>query len=299
MTNLCDHRLRLMSLIFMAALSCTGCVSAEGGDAQASPVPRSGPGSDRAQVTATIQPIVNGAPLGLPDDQHGIVSIWEFQAVTSKGVEIDEWRQSCTGTLMTNSMVLTAHHCFGSPLLDSSSIWASLNGDFHHFASRANLDGFDVELLTLDDPYELNGSTSGYRRPIVDGDAGQAVMANGYGVSSSPTAARPASSICGSGAVGCPEDPAPLLISSHTTFWDPNEVHHELGIQTNNQNQETAEGDSGSGLFAEVYTRFLDWPLVGVLSSMFVPDSQPGIWHDQYVPSQEIRGWLCANGVGC
>jgi hypothetical protein len=38
-----------------------------------------------------------------------------------------------------------------------------------------------------------------------------------------------------------------------------------------------------------------------VLSSMFVPDAmnQPRIWHDQYVPIQEVRQWLCENGAGC
>jgi hypothetical protein len=297
MTQFCWTRLGRASVVLACAWAFTACLGGDVGNPEGSPAPRSGPGADHARVTSTIQPIVNGAPLGLPDDEHGIVAIWLFQAVTSTGVTINEWRQACTGTLMTNSLVLTAHHCFGDTWYDNTNVWVSLTGDFHHASSRTSPDGFDVELLTLEDPCELDGSTSGYVRLLQDGTTGLGVMANGYGLTDAPTGKRPGSSVCGSGAVGCPEDPAPLLISSHTTFWDAGEYHHELGIATNDRNQETALGDSGSALFVEVYTRFLDWPVVGVLSSMFRPDSST--WHDQYVPIQEIRDWLCENGAGC
>jgi hypothetical protein len=290
------HReLSCVSMCALVSVGCTGAISS------ASPAPSSGPGADRAHVTSTVQAIVNGMPLGLPDDQHGIVSLWEFQAVTSSGQEIDEWRQACTGTLLTNSLVLTAHHCFTSALIDSSSVWGSLNGEFHHFASRIAAPDFDAELLTAETPFELNGSSSGYTRPLMDGAGGQEAMAGGYGNSRSAQGRPNPSDVCGSRFVGCPEDPAPLLISSHTTFWDAGEYHHELGVATNDQGQVPAEGDSGSGLFGEVYARFLDWPLLGVLSTEFPPDPQnnPSLWHSQYVPIQELRGWLCDNGFGC
>jgi hypothetical protein len=293
-----NHLHREVSFLSMCALvsvSCTGDISS------ASPAPSSGPGADRAHVTSTVQAIVNGMPLGLPDDQHGIVSLWQFQAVTKAGVEIDEWRQACTATLLTNTLALTAHHCFTSPLIDSSSVWGSLNGEFIHFASRTSAPNLDAELLTADTPFELNGSTTGYNRVLMDGADGQAAMAGGYGYSMSPQGRPNPSAICGSGYVGCPEDPAPLLISSHTTFWDAAEHNHELGIATNEKGQIVAAGDSGSGLFFELYAPFLDWPLLGVASSEFPvdPDNNPGLWHAQYVPIQELRGWLCDNGYGC
>lgn len=293
--NRLHRELSFISMCALVSVSCTGDISS------VSPAPSSGPGANGAHVTSTVQPIVNGMPLGLPDDQHGIVSLWQFQAVTRAGVEIDEWRQACTATLLTNSVVLTAHHCFTAPLIDSSSVWGSLNGEFHHFASRTSAPGFDAELLTSETPFELNGSTSGYVRPLMDGADGQEAMAGGYGYSTSAQGRANPSDICGSGSVGCPEDPAPLLISSHTTFWDAAEHNHELGIATNDKGQIIAAGDSGSGLFFELYTRFLDWPLLGVASSEFRPDpdNNPDLWHGQYVPIQELRGWLCDNGYGC
>jgi hypothetical protein len=293
--NRLHRELSFVSMCALVSVGCTGAISS------ASPAPTSGPGADRAHVTSTVQAIFNGMPLGLPDDQHGIVSLWQFQAVTSTGVTINEWRQTCTATLLTNSLVLSAHHCFTSPLIDSSSVWGSLNGEFHHFASRTDAPGFDAELLTAETPFELNGSTSGYTRLLLDGAGGQQAMAGGYGLSASVRGRPNPSDVCGSHFVGCPEDPAPLLISSHTTFWDAGERNRELGVATNDQGQTPAEGDSGSGLFGEVYTRFLDWPLLGVLSTQFHADSQndPGLWHNQYVPIQELRGWLCDNGFGC
>jgi hypothetical protein len=285
-------------LALICAVVSVGCASATSDN---SPAPTSGPGADPVNVTSTVQAIVNGMPLGLPDDQHGIVSLYQFQAVTSKGVEINEWRQACTATLLTNTMVLTARHCFRAPLIDSSTVWGSLNGSFHLFTSRVDAPDHDASVLFTDDPFEIDGSTSGFVRTLQDAEGGQPAMAGGYGFNHASQGSAARSDVCGSGYMGCPEDPLPMLISSHTTFWDAGEIRHELGVATNEQGQNPAEGDSGSALFYELYTKFLFWPVLGVLSSQYRPDSEnnPGLWNSQYVPIQELRGFLCDNGFGC
>ena len=185
MTQCCSIRLERASVAIASTWALTACLGDDVGNPESSPA--SDPGADHASVTSTIQPIVNGDPLGLPDDEHGIVAIWLFQGVSSKGVTINEWRQACTGTLPTNTQVLTAHHCFSDSRYGNNDVWASLNGDFHHFSNRTSPVGFDVELSTLDQPYELDGLSTGYQRPLQDGAAGLGVMANGYGFSNGPT----------------------------------------------------------------------------------------------------------------
>jgi hypothetical protein len=280
------------------------CVLVSVGCAGASPDDSSPPDFEIAkghvQVGSTAQAIVNGMPLGLPDDQHGIVSLWQRQPFASTGEEIDEWRQACTATLLTNTMALSARHCFTSQWLESGAVWGSLSGTFHYFNWRVDSPDLDASILITDDPFELDGSTSGYSRPLLDGQAGQEVMAGGYGYNNTAQGHPQHSDNCGSGFVGCPQDPLPLLVSSHTTFWDPGETSRELGVSTNEKGQTPAAGDSGSALFLELFTRFLDWPVLGVASRQYSTDpNDRTLWNTQYVPIQELRGFLCENGFGC
>jgi hypothetical protein len=285
-------------LVSLYALMSVGCAGATSDN---SPAPPFELGADHPQVTSAAQAIVNGMPLGLPDEQHGIVSLWQRQPFTTTGEEIDEWRQACTATLLTNTMALSARHCFTSQWLESGAVWGSLNGTFHYFNWRVDSSDLDASVLITDDPFELDGSTTGYARPLLDAEAGQSAMAGGYGYNNTAQGRPGHSDLCGSGYMGCPQDPLPLLVSSHTTFWDAGERTRELGVATNDKGQTPAEGDSGSGLFLELVTRFLDWPLLGVTSRQYRPDpdNNPELWNTQYVPIQELRGFLCDNGFGC
>jgi hypothetical protein len=96
-----------------------------------------------------------------------------------------------------------------------------------------------------------------------------------------------------------PQDPLPLLVSSHTTFWDAGERNRELGLATSDKLPTPAEGDSGSALFLQLFTRFLDWPLLGVASRQYRPDAQnnPELWNSHYAPIQERARLLAGERV--
>jgi hypothetical protein len=144
-----------VSVFSLCALASVGCAGATS-DGSEAPSDLTADAVE-VEVARTSQAIVNGMPLGLPDDQHGIVSLWQRQPFTMDGDEIDEWRQACTATLLTNTMALSARHCFTSQWLESGEVWGSLNGEFHYFNWRIDSSDVDASLLITDEPFKLDG----------------------------------------------------------------------------------------------------------------------------------------------
>jgi hypothetical protein len=83
----------------------------------------------------------------------------------------------------TNTVALSASHRFKSPLLDSDNVNGRLDGGYHRFTHRVDApEGVDASLLFTDDPFTINGSTSGFNRLLFDGAADLSAMAGGYGL---------------------------------------------------------------------------------------------------------------------
>jgi secreted trypsin-like serine protease len=196
--------------------------------------------------------------------------------------------------LVANQIVLTALHCFTEEGIDPNYFWVTLdNQQALLVAGEAAPNELDVVLMVMHQPFSVHGSTTGYSRPLVDGSAGQPVFAVGYGWSATSPVF---SDVCKSQTKGCFDDPRQLLVSTHSTLWDParSNTGTELYVQANSSGQQPYEGDSGGPLLTlsiaanELSTR----PLMGVLARRFDDSSHA------YTPVQHFRSWYCGI-MGC
>jgi len=123
-----DMKLGLATVVLMAANVATGCVSGAPVTAAAMPVAHPVPAAARHEEPRTwsLSP-----PIGMTFPGEAVVH------VVSKGV-------GCSGTLITNALVLTAHHCVvqrdekGEILerdLPASALDVELGGDYHPWAT--------------------------------------------------------------------------------------------------------------------------------------------------------------------
>jgi len=141
----------------------------------------------------------------------------------------DAWTY-CSGVLMTNNKVLTAKHCVDDWVAGES--YVKMGSQYAWITAVSLKSDFDVAMLKLAPALSMNGSTTGYSRPIYSGTNASLNSTTTYCSGHGP------------GGAGFP----PLRWGYfNTTFADGYNPSTELHIWKNGAGQLPQGGDSGAG----------------------------------------------------
>lgn len=194
-----------------------------------------GDGSLDEIVGSQSAAIIDGTPIKAEDS--GFVALFSRSG----------W---CSGTLLTNSWVLSSGHCVTADRLTPTRVTVVMGSQTRRAVHIAGHNSLDVVLLRLDQPFEMRGSKTGWQRKIYAGTAaslvGQVLYCYGYGNSTPATATQPAS---GFGTLRT----AKLRVSHASShgYW-----------VARNGTEILAGGDSGSSCFAKM--PFGEYHIAGV-----------------------------------
>jgi len=194
--------------------------------------------AEAPQSTSDQDPIINGDSL----DPNGSGEV----LILSNGL-------GCSGTLLTNAWALTAAHC-GLNIDHPDQISVSMGSQSSVGAYAVNHPSLDFGLIRLATPFQMNGSTTGYRTPLYGGTTAsldnQTLWCKGYGCNAYPDPNDP-ESCTGFGTL------RQGLLNVLPGLWDD----YNFTIGVNGLGQVLAPGDSGGGCFANTPQ---GWALAGV-----------------------------------
>ena len=142
----------------------------------------------------------------------------------------------CSGTLMTNTLVLTAQHCVNNGTL-AADVLAQMGSQSSLGAQLELHPSQDVAVIRLATPFAMNGSTTGFRRflfPFATNtlSPGTLLTCRGFGISD-----RRGN---GAGVLRTAELPVRGVNFYHFP------MSYDLGIDVNALGQDLAGGDSGT-----------------------------------------------------
>jgi hypothetical protein len=127
-----------------------------------------------SDVSATKAPIVNGFT-GIDGDYSGIVRIWATNA------QFNEFRQFCSGVLLTNDVVLTAAHCVRLPQQALDYGWPDTRDNTDQLTVSTDQDGFNAQgvgaPVYAPDGRDLALFRISTKLPVASGDQ---ILSDGY-----------------------------------------------------------------------------------------------------------------------
>ena len=174
---------------------------------------------------AEIEPVKTGI---LDSKEQSIINGVNFNA-NGSGYVMIRAGGTCSGTLIRNSWVLSAHHCFDAgDVANPQTVRITMGVQNARAAEVIMHPNLDAAIIHLDAPFTMDGSATGYVRELYAGDPaelnGQNINCFGYGRNTS------------AGGTGTLRT-AQLSIASV--------LAHEYTIVPNAANQITWNGDSG------------------------------------------------------
>jgi len=274
---LCRRTRQAMAMLSSVALLCAaGCASEDRELAD------EGAGND-SEVGVLPAAVLNGTLL-TDSDFNAIVRIW------ATNTQFDEFRQFCTGVLLTNNLVMTAKHCLDFDDEARDYGWPDLRSGLGALTvSTGNLgfsgtgvgtpafapDGRDLAVFRISSnlPVYSHGAVvdSGYFHPPAGTPAeNESLVVLGYGTPQH----NPTSTVCsyvplsgGSPIPGC--------------IWDAAELNYGVGTYLSNPSDgevvangvTSTSGDSGGPTLLASDGDLADWDVLGInsLASRCVP----------------------------
>jgi hypothetical protein len=106
----------------------------------------------------------------LGTDEQEIINGTAVDAQTIRDLGLVDVGSGCSGVLQSNNWILTAGHCVS--VADQTSTWVAYDGTsrvsdrVYRFAGYNEPGGPDLAMIHVATPFLVNGSTTGYARPI-------------------------------------------------------------------------------------------------------------------------------------
>jgi len=222
------------------------------------------------------QAIRNGDTSFVENEGTGAVRFWVWNIL------YNEWRNTCSGTLITNRKVATARHCIEPKWEDVASgypplwPWGQLpahafvtHGSNYSYISTVSLapNNHDGAVLTLASSMPVvvgtTRFTSGWKRPIVPAYGNWPYLVAGFGLL---TSTPQPSTICLQGTKGCWSDRRPMSVMVNYLTSHSNPAYTIISYDPTT-GRTPASGDSGSGLLMLLpnFTTLSQLPLSGIV----------------------------------
>jgi hypothetical protein len=220
----------------------------------------------RAALTlATLLPTFGCLEAGddepeLATDESEVIVGDVFPAANSGYVRLGTSQGGCSGTMMTNSFVLTAKHCFGpTDLAVPTNVSVMMSPQSTTAAAIMLHPSADVALMRLTSPLAMNGSTTGFQGllyPLATNTLapGTVLTCRGYGINDW-------NAETGFGTLRTADLP---VRGVNFTWWFE---WYDLAVNKNARGQFLAPGDSGGSCFKHMANG--EKVLAGVTSTVY------------------------------